>query len=64
MTKHPATRSKNAYGETVHMYRGVEIVRDESVPAGYYGRYTFRYTGSNGAASLAHAKKRIDALLG
>jgi len=61
--KHKTTITKDACGNTVHVYRGIEIELDTSTPNGYYGRYSFYFKTRQRFAKLAHAKQAIDALL-
>jgi hypothetical protein len=57
------TRIKDAHGDTVHIYRNVEITLNKFVLAGDYGRYSFKCNGAQSAGTLAHAKQKIDASL-
>lgn len=59
---HTTKITKDANGNTVHVYRGIEIELNAHVASGYYGRYSYYFKTRKGTSSLATAKREIDAL--
>ena len=63
MNSPKTTRTLSIDGNITHLYHGFHIELNDTISAGYFGRYRFRHSGkSHGASSLKHAKKLIDVI--